>query len=286
MTHLEDLLTGEVITVSADASIDDAIRLLQQHRIRHLPVVRDDVPIGMVSQGDVLVAVGGLLSEERVSTLDPTVPYAGPTVVGEIMTPGVVMLPPEETIVAAARLMLERRIAAVVLVSNKSIVGIVTESDYLRRFFDQDTLIIPDACRRQAVADYMSRDVVTTVPTANVFELIREMGKRIHHLPVVDRGVLVGILSDHDVHRALALDKIEQITQQDQHFRLMEGFDAGRIMRTVQTTTPQATLAEAAEQMIEKGVGALAVVESGELAGIIAESDLLRACVGSLRDAS
>jgi acetoin utilization protein AcuB len=113
------------------------------------------------------------------------------------------------------------------------------------------------------------------------------MGKRIHHLPVVEDGKLVGILSDHDVRRALALDKIEQITEPGQHTRLMENFDAGHIMsKNVETTTPTATLAEAAKQMIENNIGALPVIEAGELVGIITETDALRACVSALGESS
>ena len=96
--QLKDLSLGDPITVRADASIDDAIRLLKENQIRHLPVVRDSVPVGMVSEGDVLVTVGGVLAEQRVSGYDATVPYAGPTVVEEIMTTGIVTLSPEEPI--------------------------------------------------------------------------------------------------------------------------------------------------------------------------------------------
>jgi CBS domain-containing protein len=282
--QLKDLSTEDVITVQADGSIDDAIQLLQQHRVRHLPVVRDGVLVGMVSEGDVLVAVGGVLSGQRVSTHDATVQYAGPTVVEQIMTTGVITLSAEDRIVAAARLMLEQRISAVVLVSNETIVGIVTESDYMRQFVDEST-VVPDACRHQSVANHMAAEVVTTAPTESVFALIRKMGKRIRHLPVVEGGTVVGILSDHDVRRAMALNKIECITQPGEQIRLMENFDAGRIMsRNVETTKPTATLTVAAKQMIDNKIGALPVIEAGDLAGIITETDLLRACVSALGD--
>jgi CBS domain-containing protein len=282
MTQLANYATGDVVTISAATSIDEAIQLLQQHRIRHLPVVRDGVPVGMVSEGDVLATVGGLLCEERVSDFDATVPYAGPAVVEQIMTTGVVTLSPEESFTAAAHLMLERRIAAVVLVSDKKIVGIVTETDILRQFFAQHA-VVPDSCRRQTVAKHMKTELVTATPTDNVFALIRNMAKQIRHVPVVEDGKLVGILSDHDVRRALALDNVEQITDPEQRIRLMEHFDAGRIMsKNVQTTTPTATLADASEQMIENRVGALPVIDSGRLVGIVTETDILHACVRHL----
>ena len=282
MTHLDVHTGGEVVTISADAAIDDAIRLLHEHHIRHLPVVRDGALVGIVSEGDILAGVGGHYSQDRVSTEDSTVAYAGPTAVHEIMTTDVITLPPEESIATAAKLMLERRIRAIVLVSDGSVAGIVTESDYLRRFFDE-TAIISEEVRRRPVADHMATELVTTSPSATVFELIRLMGRKMHHLPVVDDSGLVGILSDRDVRRALALDKIEQVTHPHQQFRLMEDVDAKRLMhREVQTTTPETTLADAAAQMTGNKIGALPVVDSGEVVGLITETDILRTSVESL----
>lgn len=280
--QIRDCGVQDVITVPAGASIDNAIRLFGQHHLRHLPVVKDGLPIGMLSEGDVLVAVGGVLAAQRVSIQDATVDYAGPIVVEQIMTTGVITLAPEEPVATGARVMLERQISSVVLLSGETIVGIVTETDYLRQFVDEDTLV-PDSYRQQTVASHMATEIVTTVPAENVFALMRRMAKRIHHLPVMDDGKLVGILSDHDVRRALAVDRIQQVTEPDHHLRLMENFDAGDIMNSnVESTTPTATLAQAAQQMIDNKIGALPVVEAGDLAGIITETDLLRVCVSAL----
>jgi len=285
MTQLKDLTTVDVITVSVDASIDEAVRLFEQHHVRHLPVLRDGQPVGMVTVGDVLKTVGGLLSDQRVSTQDATVPYAGPTVVEQIMTTGIVSLSPDESIVEAARLMLERQIATVILVLDGTITGMVTEKDYLQQFFGEST-VVPEACRQQPVADHMATDVVTASPSENVFALMRDMGQQIHHLPVVEDGKLVGILSDHDVRRALALNKIEQIIHPELQNRLIEeGFNAGGIMsKNVETTTPTATLQSAARRLTEKEIGALPVLEGETLAGIITETDILRACVNVLEE--
>ena len=48
------LMTREVITCSEDRSLEDLMRDMTEHRIRHLPVVRDGRPIGIVSIGDVV----------------------------------------------------------------------------------------------------------------------------------------------------------------------------------------------------------------------------------------
>lgn len=286
MTQVKEYSTEEVVTVPVDASIDDAIQLLKQNDFRHLPVARDGLLVGMVSVGDIFETVGGLLSEQRASTQDATVAYAGPTAVEEIMKTDVVTLSPEEPVATAARLMLERQIGAVILVANERIVGIVTETDYMRRFSDHCS-VDPDACCRQPVANHLSTELITASPKDDVFTLIRKMRKQIHHLPVLESGRLVGIVSDHDVRRAMALDKIEQITDPDQRIRLMANFDAGRIMsKQIESTTPTATLADAARQMIERRVGALPVIEAGSFAGIITKSDILHASATALGESA
>ena len=79
--------------------------------------------------------------------------------------------------VGAALLMLDRQIATVVVVENGDIVGIVSERDYLCRFFD-DSSVVPDDCSQQRVADHMATDLITTSPDKNVFSLLREMARK------------------------------------------------------------------------------------------------------------
>ena len=281
--QVRDICTVDVVTIGVDESIDEAIRLLEEHQIRHLPVVRDGVPVGMVSQGDVFASVGGISSGDRVSTDDPTVLHAGPTRVEEIMTTNVAALPPDKPLAEAAQLMLDQEIATVVLTENSRIAGIVSERDYLRRFFDGD-FIAPESWSLQRAGDHMSEDVRVTSPDKDVYALLREMRGQIHHLPVIENGKLVGVLSDHDVWRALARHRIERIRNPaHEQIRLVENCDARHIMHSdVVTIAPDETLAIAARLMIEKQVGCTPVVEAEKLVGMITKTDILRVCVSAL----
>ena len=149
---LASLQRTEVATITPETSIDDVIRLFEENRVRHLPIVRERIPIGMVSEGDVLESVGGLLSAYRVSTADSTTEFAGPTRVDQIMTDNVVAMSPEDSAADAARTMLDQSIRAVIIVDQDAVVGIVTETDFLKAFFEEDSLVSPD-CRDRRVAD-------------------------------------------------------------------------------------------------------------------------------------
>jgi CBS domain-containing protein len=52
-TTAEQVVSGNPITIDADASIEDALRTMTQHKVRRLPVVHGDRLVGMVAQADI-----------------------------------------------------------------------------------------------------------------------------------------------------------------------------------------------------------------------------------------
>jgi CBS domain-containing protein len=61
-TPVRDIMSTEVVTISPEGSVDDAMRLMTQNRIRHLPVVRAGSVVGVVSIGDLVKSV---IEEQR-----------------------------------------------------------------------------------------------------------------------------------------------------------------------------------------------------------------------------
>lgn len=108
----------------------------------------------------------------------------------------VVTVPPEATVLEAAKLMNDRRIGSVVVFDGiKGVVGIFSERDVMRRVVamckSPDTAIVKDV---------MSTPVTVCHPESTLQECQSIMTtKRIRHLPVVDNGELVGMLSSGDV---------------------------------------------------------------------------------------
>uniref|UniRef100_A0A7C2C0C3 CBS domain-containing protein n=1 Tax=Thermus islandicus TaxID=540988 RepID=A0A7C2C0C3_9DEIN len=62
-TRVEEVMTREVITVGPDADLAEAMRLMTEHRVRHLPVVEGGKVVGVISIGD---AVKAIISEQEI----------------------------------------------------------------------------------------------------------------------------------------------------------------------------------------------------------------------------
>lgn len=115
---------------------------------------------------------------------------------------GVVTLPPTATITELIAVLAERRIGAVVIVDELGLAGIVSERDVIRYINGTENPADP-------VADIMTTTVHTCRPTDDLGELASVMtNERIRHLPVLEGGNLVGIVSIGDVVKA-RLDDLE-----------------------------------------------------------------------------
>jgi CBS domain-containing protein len=127
----------------------------------------------------------------------------------------------------------------------------------------------------------MRRDFISCTPEESLHEVERTMRlARIRHVPVLEAGELVGVLSHRDLLQA-ALERLERLDASRARAYL-DRSKAGQLMTADPiTTSPDATLAEAAGLMLRHGIGCLPVVERLEnrtlAIGIVTESDLLRA---------
>lgn len=136
------------------------------------------------------------------------------------------------------------------------------------------------------VADLMTRNPAVAGPEssiADVWELMRELGVR--HVPIVERGVLVGMVSDRDLGPA----NLMTVLRLDGPAVLRD--ELARPVATVMspdviTVGEESDLAEAIGLLVEHKVGALPVVrpDTRQLVGILSYIDVLRAYEAALAE--
>jgi CBS domain-containing protein len=119
--------------------------------------------------------------------------------VSEIMTGAAVTDQSDDTLAEAARKMWKQQTGSLLVVDGEDLVGIVTERDVLKAVA---TGVLLEETR---ISQVMTKDLVTVGPGTSLREAAKVMAdKWIRHLPVLDGGKLVGVLSQRDLAGVLA----------------------------------------------------------------------------------
>lgn len=131
--------------------------------------------------------------------------------------------------------------------------------------------------KQELVRDWMTREVITISPGTSLAEAHKLMvEKRVRRLPVLDHGRIVGIVTLGDV-RGAEPSQASSLSVWEMN-NLLAKLKVPEIMsRNPATIQQDASIAEAAQVMLEKKFSGLPVVdEAGRLVGIITESDIFR----------
>jgi CBS domain-containing protein len=124
-------------------------------------------------------------------------------------TPEVHAVSPDDSVIAAIRLMAEKGVGAVLVMQGAQLSGIVSERDYARKI-----VLHGRSSSDTPVRDIMTGDVVTVGPNHTVERCMQMVTEnRIRHLPVVEDGQVVGVISIGDLVKAVIEDQQVELDQ-------------------------------------------------------------------------
>lgn len=122
---VDEFTTPDPVTAGEDLMIDDLRELMVTHGIRHLPIVRDNVVVGVISDRDVRL-VSGLSVAEKFQVR-----------AGDLMTPDPVSVAASATLDEVAYLMSEKKVGSVIVNDDRgAFVGIFTTTDALNALIE------------------------------------------------------------------------------------------------------------------------------------------------------
>ncbi len=114
-----------------------------------------------------------------------------------------------DTVYRALEVMAEKNVGSVLVIDDGRLVGILSERDYSRKI-----ILLDRESRETAVAEIMTSKLITVGPETTVTDAMELMTeKRVRHLPVLEDGELVGLISIGDVVKAVIADQLAMIDQ-------------------------------------------------------------------------
>ena len=267
---VRDWMSPNPLTVYPQSTLLAAYTLMTAQHVRRLPVVDGEHLVGILTLGDIREFKP---SEAMTLSVFDTPNALAHLRVAHAMTPKVVTTTPDSAIHEAARLMLSHKIAGLPVVDGEQLVGVITESDIFGALLSE---FQSGRAPAVLVQHWMTPNPLTVGPKTKMPAARQLMNERhIRHLPVVDQGRLMGIVSLGDLRGAEPSPFTTLGTFELTYLTTL--MNVGEIMKYDPfAIAPTASIYEAAALMLAHKIGGIPVVDHDKLVGIISESDVLR----------
>lgn len=125
MFTIEAIMSTNLITLPADATLAEARMLMHEHRIHHIPVVDRDKLTGLITLTDVLAATDSFLREDNTRI------HAESISVGESMVTDVMTVDVNASLRHAALFIEKHKIGCLPVLDDDRLVGIITDTDFV-----------------------------------------------------------------------------------------------------------------------------------------------------------
>jgi len=256
---VKEVMTTDVIYVDKDVDVKYVMKLMKKYDITKVPVLEDKKPMGLITDSTLAVKLGAIRTRgvpasrlHASSVMDKEIELVSSEahiskVLDRVGKPGPTMIFATD--------------------EDKNLIGVLTKADFL-----------PLVSSNQQLSEIIKPDIYTISPDDRVIHARRQMiDAGVARLPVLNNGLLIGVISDIDI--AFALEKIKKsfpLGRQKHQLEELLVNDAMSIPAI--SIDAEKTVSDAAKLMIEHGVGFLPVldVNSKKVIGVVSRTDLLK----------
>jgi len=198
-----DLMTRQVITVTRETPVLDALKIMNDRGFRRLPVVDEDGrPIGVVS----LRAIEALKPQSGIPSLWQSGPWAAKHIVGDVMNKRLVTVRPTDTVELATTKAQTNQVGSLLVVDDGKLVGLITTKDIFFRVVNPTLGIGEPGTRVVVVGGGTGRNAENIIGTINrlgvgikviwaVKSAINNKNNLVVHLDTEDARNVVGELT-------------------------------------------------------------------------------------------
>ena len=253
---VQEIMTRDVIYVDKDVDMKYVLKLMKKHNITKIPVVEEHKPIGLITDSNIAKKLGAI----RTRGIPSSRLHAS-----SLMDKDIYIISPLKEVSEILPSVGEPGPTMLFVGDKDNLVGVITKANLLSLVKDKTLL-----------GDIMKKMVHTVSPEDRVIHARRKMiDADIARLPVVNNGLLIGIISDIDI--AHAFDKIKRGFPLGKQKHQLEELLINDVMSSpVITITADKTVEDAAKIMIEHHVGCLPIMQNEKILGLVTRTDLLR----------
>ncbi|HQN91891.1 MAG TPA: CBS domain-containing protein [Methanoculleus sp.] len=271
-----DLMSSPVYVVTTTDNVAYARNVMLKHRISRLPVMEGEELRGIITKKDIAYRLRQAEPIWRRRPID-SIP------VEVLMVPDPITITPETSTRDIAAIMLDKNISGVPVVENGTVAGIVTKRDIMRSAYLRGL--------KATVGEVMG-EAVTVNRYHSLDHIIETMKSKSDKVIVVnDDGSLAGIITETNLafydylnermelprKEVTLLRRSEPAGQKRYRYVVEVSAVAEDVMsRPVITVAPDAPLQDAVGLMLEKEINSLAVVEGGEIRGLLKRDDIIK----------
>ena len=253
---VKELMTKDIITVDKDVDLSYVLNLMKKNDITKIPVLEDKKLIGMITDNIIAYKLGSI----RKKGVPPSRLHAS-----SVMDKEIGCVSPETNIKDILKMVGKPGPTMLCVTENSKLIGVITKAD-----------LLPLVKSKKQIREIMKNKLFTVSPDDRVIHARRIMiDEGIARLPVVEQGLLVGMITDNEIAFALADIKRNFPLGRQKH-QLEELFVNNVMKFPAIWTEPKISAADAALIMIKNNVGALPLVEKNKIIGIVSRTDLLK----------
>ena len=186
--HATSAMRRKFASATPDTPVADILRILLEDDAGIVPVLHDDVCVGVVTASDLLAMV------------------KEPKPLSEVMTTHLHAVAPSDRVIHARRVMVDNHVERLPVIEGGKLVGIVGEGDIARGFAEFKRTVADNhqraALQRFLIEDVMQRNVVTATTETTAVDAVRLMKTNdVGSLPILRGDRLVGIVTRTDLLR-------------------------------------------------------------------------------------
>ena len=253
---IKEVMTTEIISVDKDVDLKYVMKLMKKHDVTKIPILEEKKLVGVVTDNEIAKKLGAIRNRG--------VPAAR-LHASSVMEKDIIIVHPNDELSTILSKVGEPGPTILMVMENDELVGVVTKAD-----------LLPLVKSTQAIGEIMHAEIHSVSPDDRVIHARRRMiDEQVARLPVINNGVLIGMISDIDI--AFSLAKIKKLFPLGKQKHQLDELLVNDVMKTpVIAAESDKTVKVIAEMMMKNQIGSIPITENKKVVGIVSRTDVLK----------